>query len=68
MKVKINRSDATLYPCLKIHENGITVVLFTNAGIGTVIQASPSGHMGFHRKDWDEKTFEYFTGTVTLSQ
>lgn len=57
------------YPCLMT--NGNFIVLFTQAGIGTVItilfEHDTSIEIGYHCDQWTLSNFVLYNGTITLS-
>lgn len=70
VKVKVNESEEELtkkYPCLMKSDKGL-VVLFYEAGVGTVIVPGKSMYeIGNHLKKWADDQFKPFHGTVELS-
>jgi hypothetical protein len=72
MKTELNEVPAKTepsYPYLKINRNTGCVVLFTEKDKGTCVYQSPTstGELGDHLSCWEERNFELFNGTITLS-
>lgn len=55
------------YPCLMKSRNG-TVVLFSDEGVGTVVDNSENSphELGAYYKDFNMDIFEYYNGEITL--
>ena len=72
MKTELNEVPAKTeppYPYLKINRNTGVVVLFTERNKGTCVYQTPKGsdEVGDHLVCWEERNFELFNGTITLS-
>lgn len=55
------------YPCLKTDEDGL-VVLFTDIETGTVVSHDHTFDLGYYSRDWAERDFTLYHGTITLEQ
>ena len=72
MKTELNEVSAKTEasdPYLKINRNTGAVVLFAERNKGTCVYQTPkgSGEVGDHLVCWEERNFELFNGTITLS-
>ena len=68
MKVEVKESGKKAerpFPKLMITQKG-TLVLFTSAGVGTVLKGVDHT-IGYHSSDFDSECFEDFEGEITLS-
>lgn len=56
------------YPYLGIWCDGSFIVLFSKKKHGTVVYSNPDGgwDVGDHYNEWQEDTFNVYTGTVSL--
>ena len=54
------------FPRLMVGTTGV-VVLFSSAGIGSVVERAAHWREGDYSKTWDPDAFTDFTGTLTLS-
>lgn len=56
------------FPCLMITKTHMTIVLFTEPNVGVVVYQNATGHIvGVCKNQWDMSLFEYYNGSVTLS-
>lgn len=53
------------YPYLGIHNVG-TIVLFTSKNTGVCMEAKAGEDVYKESKNWDEKSFKEFNGSITL--
>jgi hypothetical protein len=73
LKVEVNEIVVELqkqnhYPCLKKSKDKVCIVLFTSPNQGFLVGGEKiSWAIGTTGKYWDEKDFEKFNGTITLS-
>lgn len=57
------------YPIIGISKTKSTIVLFTDEGVGAVLN-DPAGDFdpGYFADDWEPTNFQEFKGTVSLTQ
>jgi hypothetical protein len=67
MNSKINNGTKLEFPKLMKSKTTELVVLFKSEGIGTVVHPGIGWRLGEYCKDFDDRTFQEFTGEVVLS-